>query len=98
MAFLSSLAARLCRRGLFQRYRDPLLQFCGRTAILPDKRQERGAFMVGEVEFEEMAETYREMAEQSRNPLWKMEFRDRAERYDVALAAARRKSLREQHR
>jgi hypothetical protein len=46
--------------------------------------------MPSERELVEMADTYRDMAQQAKDPRFKLDFAERAERYETALWAVRR--------
>jgi hypothetical protein len=67
-----------------------LLQFCGAVPNIIVHRQNEDE-MIREAEILEWAETYREMARKAFDPALRIEFSDRAERYEIVARAVKRK-------
>lgn len=53
--------------------------------------------MLSERELVEMADTYRDMAKQARDARFKIEFAERAQRYETVVSAVRRAKLTRQN-
>jgi len=60
------------------------------TALMARSSGDRASMRRRQDELQEMAETYREMAATARSAAMRLEFRERAERYETAAWAVKR--------